>query len=151
MKGIWKMRAGAFVSLSKARDIVGELLVLSFGREWREQIERAYDRYLDRGTWRDRLIRRKIESGEIDWLLGKLRSRPLYPGLVQALGTLDDPRIAPRLLTIAADADLPSENRWAIRFLHLRLTGRNLAPSRATEPPGDGVSAMPPRAPGAPR
>jgi len=128
---------GVAVTLAQAGDIVEELLVLAVGSEWREPVERAFHELRERGTWKDRWIRRKTAAGDLAAVVAKLRQSPVFPGIVRALLELPDPdRAVPDLLQVAGDPHVASENRWAALYLLRRITGRShpeLQPSNLPE------------------
>ncbi len=117
---------GSAATLDSAGDLVRELLVLSFGKSWRAEIESAYERVLRRSGWRDQIIDRLEKAGNGSALARKLRIGPVYPGLVEALVRSRDPDTTARVLEVLQDDGLPEDNRWAGLYVLLRRLGISL-------------------------
>ncbi len=130
-KDIARSGGGTFASLARTRDLVPELLVLSFGERWREEIEMAYEKVARRDTWRYRYLDKKLSAGDFESVVRKLRLTPIYPGLVELLLEERNPELIPRIME-AMQARLPNENLWAGVYILARKLGM-----RFRELPGD--------------
>lgn len=117
---------GAFVTLGEAEDLVIELLVLSFGESWRDEITTAYSNVRSGTSWRDQFLARMIRTGNLRSLARKLRVAPVYPGVVNHLIEQPDPKIVPLVLSVMQDQDLPEDCHWAGIYVLTRRLGVRL-------------------------
>jgi len=120
---IAKKGGGSFSTLARAREIVPELLVLSFGEEWRSHIETAYENVSARRGFRNRMIDRLVRARQYSALVRKLRITPVYPALVDALVAIDEPALVPLILETLQDDEVADESLWAGVYVLERLLG----------------------------
>ncbi len=117
---------GRFVTLGESEDLVVELLALSFGNSWRDEISTAYANVRSKSSWRDQFLARMVRAGNLRSLARKLRVAPVYPGVVEHLIAHPDRRVEALVLSVMQDQELPDDCHWAGAYVMLKRSGLRL-------------------------
>jgi len=138
---------GLVAFLQREEAVTARILTLAVGQEFGGDLERILES--PEVGWRGRLIRRKVQEGDVSWLLHRLKDPSVHPLVVRGLIELNHPGALPVLAGMTTDPKLATVNRSAARYILLRLGQPDPSPPEAeTVVPG---APPPPRRPGSGR
>jgi len=120
LKAVAAAGDGEFSHLSNMSQVVTQIRAATFGRRFEKEIQRLLRER--RESPRQQIVRKRVETGDVDWLLRKLKIVPIEPSVVAGLIQIDSPGVALRCFDLATDEGANRSTREAALYILRRIT-----------------------------
>jgi hypothetical protein len=124
MQHITQVASGEFAKVDDYENIIKHLFYLAFGTQWKNDISRLLATVKKNKS--TRIVERRADGGQKEWLLDALKNTPVNSGIVNALIETADARDMEVMVTYLESGKVAVETKWAVVYILMKRLNRQI-------------------------